>query len=298
VTDNSGNVLGRQAHLPFGEDFGESGTQEKHHFTSYERDVESGSDYAVNRQYSQSTGRFIRVDPFSGSSQTGDAQSLNRYSYVQNDPISGFDPLGLLRVMCSTTISGSIWRYEGIVIGASVSVNSFCMIVGEAVMGKGEGSGLGADWIEKLIARLGQINDCEAELAKKSFLAAGIGGSTILVNILINARAIADKYERNHGGVQDDNPVNARKHCIWSCELSKQLDEASANTWTDAHECVSPGASPSASSSMDFHNNWIGRLLGTQASAQGTDCKQLCEGMAVTIGAGNAQDGSLWALRP
>jgi YD repeat-containing protein len=43
VLDGSGNVLGRMAHLPFGEDFAESGTQEKHHFTTYERDGESGT---------------------------------------------------------------------------------------------------------------------------------------------------------------------------------------------------------------------------------------------------------------
>jgi hypothetical protein len=36
VLDTSGNVLGRQGHLAFGERFGESGTQEKHHFTAYE----------------------------------------------------------------------------------------------------------------------------------------------------------------------------------------------------------------------------------------------------------------------
>lgn len=37
--NSSGNVLGRQSHLPFGEDFGESGTQEKYHFSSYERSL-------------------------------------------------------------------------------------------------------------------------------------------------------------------------------------------------------------------------------------------------------------------
>src|ERR1041384_505651 len=36
--DGSGNVIGRQAHLPFGEDFAESGAQQKQHFTGYERD--------------------------------------------------------------------------------------------------------------------------------------------------------------------------------------------------------------------------------------------------------------------
>jgi RHS repeat-associated protein len=88
-----GVVAGRQGHLPFGEDFAESGSQEKHHFTSYESDSESSTNYAVNRQYSQSVGRFMRVDPKAGS--LGNPQSLGRYSYVANDPIQFTDPLGL-----------------------------------------------------------------------------------------------------------------------------------------------------------------------------------------------------------
>jgi RHS repeat-associated protein len=93
VLDLNGNVVGRQAHLPFGEDFGETGTQEKHHFTSYERDGEAASDYAVNREYSQNVGRFMRVDPMTGSLRN--PQSLDRYSYVANDPIGRTDPSGL-----------------------------------------------------------------------------------------------------------------------------------------------------------------------------------------------------------
>ena len=91
-----GVVAGRQAHLPFGEDFGESGTQEKHHFTSYERDAESSADYALNRQYIQTIGRFARPDPYMGSNDLGHPQTLNRYAYVENDPINAVDPLGLL----------------------------------------------------------------------------------------------------------------------------------------------------------------------------------------------------------
>jgi RHS repeat-associated protein len=95
ILDTNGNVLGRQAHLPFGEDFGESGTQEKHHFTSYERDGEVGTDYAVNRQYSQSTGRFNRSDPLASSGKRESPQTWNRYSYATSDPINMTDPLGL-----------------------------------------------------------------------------------------------------------------------------------------------------------------------------------------------------------
>jgi RHS repeat-associated protein len=96
VLDSGGNVAGRNAHLAFGEEFAQSGTQDKHEFTSYERDSESGTDYAVNRQYSPSMGRFLRPDPSSESYDYENPQSLNRSVYVQNDPENLTDPDGLL----------------------------------------------------------------------------------------------------------------------------------------------------------------------------------------------------------
>ena len=65
----------------------------KWQFTSYERDGESGNDYAIFRFHLSRLGRFSSPDPFSGS--TGSPQSLNRYAYVLNDPIRLVDPLGL-----------------------------------------------------------------------------------------------------------------------------------------------------------------------------------------------------------
>ena len=90
-----GAVVGRQAHLPFGEDFAESGMQQKQHFGSYERDSESGTDQAVNRQYNQSVGRFIRPDPLSASGRKEAPQTWNRYSYTANEPVNQTDPSGL-----------------------------------------------------------------------------------------------------------------------------------------------------------------------------------------------------------
>jgi RHS repeat-associated protein len=93
--NTSGTVVGRQSHLPFGEDFGASGTQHKHHFTSYERDAESGSDYALNRRYSSTVGRFNQSDQYRSSGYMIDPQSWNRFTYARNNAINRVDPLGL-----------------------------------------------------------------------------------------------------------------------------------------------------------------------------------------------------------
>jgi RHS repeat-associated protein len=62
-------------------------------FTTYERDAESGNDYAMARYDVNRLGRFASPDPLAGSA--GDPQSLNRYAYVRDDPVSLVDPLGL-----------------------------------------------------------------------------------------------------------------------------------------------------------------------------------------------------------
>jgi RHS repeat-associated protein len=104
-----GNVLGTQDHLPFGEDAGVWQESEKHRFTNYERDIESETDYAVNRQYSNSTGRFLRPDPVDGS--PGNPQSFNRYTYAVNDPINLTDPLGLNFCPPNFTSCGAVRTY-------------------------------------------------------------------------------------------------------------------------------------------------------------------------------------------
>ncbi len=91
LTDSSGNITGQQGHFPFGEMWYDSGTT-KWKFTTYERDDESGNDYAMARYDVSRLGRFSAPDPLAGS--TISPQSLNRYSYVANDPINYHDPSG------------------------------------------------------------------------------------------------------------------------------------------------------------------------------------------------------------
>ena len=91
-TNSAGGVVGEMGHFPFGESW-YNGPGTKWFFTTYERDAESGNDYAMARYDIGRLGRLSTPDPLAGDSLA--PQSLNRYSYALNDPVSFLDPLGL-----------------------------------------------------------------------------------------------------------------------------------------------------------------------------------------------------------
>jgi RHS repeat-associated protein len=85
VTDSSGNTSAQLGHFPYGESW-YNASNDKQIFTTYERDSESGNDYAMARTYVSRLARFSSPDPVAGSASN--PQSLNRYSYVRNNPSS------------------------------------------------------------------------------------------------------------------------------------------------------------------------------------------------------------------
>lgn len=61
-------------------------------FTGEQMDIETGLIYLRSRYYDPETGRFISKDPFAGFDTN--PQSMNRYTYVQNNPVLYSDPSG------------------------------------------------------------------------------------------------------------------------------------------------------------------------------------------------------------
>lgn len=105
VVDKSGSLAGVKRHdyLPFGEELfagvagrwsgqGYDGDSLRTQFTGQERDRETGLDYFEARYFSPSLGRFTGTD--TGPFTPADPQSLNRYLYVQNNPLKFVDPNG------------------------------------------------------------------------------------------------------------------------------------------------------------------------------------------------------------
>ena len=113
-TDASGSVTARHDYHPFGEEIARSGYGSdtvRKQFTGYERDGETGLDYAQARMYGSFHGRFTSTDPYNvvlekqSAENKSDANSVfqtylqkpqvwNRYAYVMNNPFKFVDPSG------------------------------------------------------------------------------------------------------------------------------------------------------------------------------------------------------------
>jgi RHS repeat-associated protein len=94
ITDSSGHMCYDADFTPYGQEMVHTNNcPQNYKFTGYERDPETGLDYAFARYYSSRLGRFLSADPWGGNRR--DPQSLNRYSYVLNSPVSLTDPSGL-----------------------------------------------------------------------------------------------------------------------------------------------------------------------------------------------------------
>jgi RHS repeat-associated protein len=119
LMNNSGSgtstIISRQDYLPFGEEIwagvGLRTTTQKYATTSKvrqkfaltERDEATGLDHTWFRKYESYAGRWTSPDPLAGS--ITNPQTINRYTYVDNDPLNAVDPTGLMPQMCGVEFS-------------------------------------------------------------------------------------------------------------------------------------------------------------------------------------------------
>jgi RHS repeat-associated protein len=79
-------------YLPFGPQYGASGSDPIYKYTDKPQDAVTGLYYFGARYYNTSIGRFISRDP--AAPQPKDPQSLNPYAYARNNPERLTDPTG------------------------------------------------------------------------------------------------------------------------------------------------------------------------------------------------------------
>jgi RHS repeat-associated protein len=96
TTYNDG-VEGSFTSLPFGDGLATvSGSDtDANHYATLDHDNESDTEHAEFRQSSSAQGHWLAPDPYIGSYDPSNPQSMNRYVYALNNPLSYYDPLGL-----------------------------------------------------------------------------------------------------------------------------------------------------------------------------------------------------------
>jgi RHS repeat-associated protein len=85
---------------PYGEEITNT-SNDREKFATYTRDSHTGLDYADQRFYASTYGRFLTADPARNSAGPSDPGSWNRYAYTRGDPVNRFDPGGTCDIMIS-----------------------------------------------------------------------------------------------------------------------------------------------------------------------------------------------------
>ena len=135
ITNENGAVTSRKDYSAFGEETVSSqrtsglayssAEEPRKGYTGYEKDQESGLDFAQARYYNSSHGRFTSVDPMIASATIKNPQTFNRYSYVLNSPYKFSDPMGLLPLASYSGACGSWCQNSGTGDAASVDGSAF-----------------------------------------------------------------------------------------------------------------------------------------------------------------------------
>ena len=98
TTTGTGAVYGSYITLPFGDGFTDATGHDDNTYDGFAglwSDPGGLTDHAQYREYANTSGRWMQPDPYDGSYDFTNPQSLNRYSYVLNNPLSFTDPTGL-----------------------------------------------------------------------------------------------------------------------------------------------------------------------------------------------------------
>jgi RHS repeat-associated protein len=147
TTDSSGVSRSTCSALPFADGEGCSPNQIANAlFTGDEHDAESNTEHTLFRQLSGTQGRWLSPDPYMGSMDITNPQSMNRYAYVNNDPTDETDPDGLDPRVDQVADSGGIsstcrnrFEYSGRAI--AVEFCNIAVSIAGAVIGGLSGGG-------------------------------------------------------------------------------------------------------------------------------------------------------------
>jgi RHS repeat-associated protein len=215
LTDGSGNLIMSSQFLPFGQEI-PSGTDTNHYkFTGKERDAETsggvpgaGNDYFGARYYASSMGRFMSPDwsknpegvPYADLSNP---QTLDLYSYVDNNPLTHSDVDGHIQAPAQTNglpavDAGTDSSYNGTPVPGGDAYNSMAGQTAWAFLTGGNPAAASSAWAQQQTASVvfGETSSLTSEVDKNGKPITTPGADPNLDTAREN---VADVSKRNSG---------------------------------------------------------------------------------------------------
>jgi RHS repeat-associated protein len=153
----------RYRYYPYGQNIGTNVGWDDVQFATYTRDGATGLDYARNRYYTRTWGRFLSPDPYVASGGPADPGSWNRYAYVQGDPVNFNDPGGQYSCNVAYGFSGIYVNCTSTVKGPSISRSEYFSVHLTAIMPVDMGMQIMQQIASTLVQGLGRAVDMQAD---------------------------------------------------------------------------------------------------------------------------------------
>ncbi|HEU5352767.1 MAG TPA: RHS repeat-associated core domain-containing protein [Terracidiphilus sp.] len=113
VTTAAGSLCYDADFFPFGGERAYTSTcAPNHKFAGMEQDSSTGLYRTIFRQYAANNGRWLSPDPYRGSYDPSNPQSMNRYAYVGNMPMNYIDPTDLDWYCMPQSLEGGGWIWN------------------------------------------------------------------------------------------------------------------------------------------------------------------------------------------
>ncbi len=127
LTDGLGNIVQSYRYDEYGVATSSQGSiDQPFRYTGEQHDSETGLVYLRARSYDPGMGRFVTRDSWPGT--TGVPETINRYSYVANNPVPATDPSGLMMTVPCKARSGGILK-DGAATAGGLGLNPLTWLV-------------------------------------------------------------------------------------------------------------------------------------------------------------------------
>jgi RHS repeat-associated protein len=164
-SDRIGSNRGSGARFyPYGDEITSTG-DDREKFGTYLRDHFTGFDYADQRYYGSSSGRFNTADPSNRNVRLRNPESWDMYSYSLGDPVNGFDPTG------QCTFSECVSR------GLQVAGGVVAIVGGTALVIASAGAEVGTGGLSTVGSAVGLIGGLGAIMSGAASIGAGLSGN-------------------------------------------------------------------------------------------------------------------------